>query len=107
MNYEAEIGALRAKTQAIETVVIGVLARISRLDPTLATAIHAGLDDAASRIVARTGNSDAGRERAVDALDVVDTLRRSMVPAGQPSPRGPRRHAGRLRRSSRASPSSR
>jgi hypothetical protein len=82
MNYEAEISALRAKTQAIETVMLEVLARISRLDPMLASAIHAGLDDAAGKIVARTGNSDAGRDSAVDALEVVDTVRRSMLPAG-------------------------
>jgi hypothetical protein len=79
MNYEAEIGALRAKTQAIETVVLEVLARIGRLDPVLATAIRAGLDDAASKIVARTGKSDAARDRAVEALDVVDTLRKSIM----------------------------
>jgi hypothetical protein len=83
MNYEAEIGALRAKTQAIETVVLEVLARIGQLDPVLATAIRAGLDDAASKIVARTGKSDAARDCAVEALDVVDSLRKSMVPRQQ------------------------
>jgi Asp-tRNA(Asn)/Glu-tRNA(Gln) amidotransferase A subunit family amidase len=79
MNYEQEISALRAETLAVETVMSEVLARISQLDPMLATAIRAGIDDAANKIVALAAKSDASRDRSTNALDVVDTLRKSMV----------------------------
>ena len=81
MNYGRRIQALTAETLAMETVISRVLARISQLDPILASAVRSGMDDAATKIGALAAKScpATSPERVFKALAIIEALRAEMT----------------------------
>jgi hypothetical protein len=79
-NDVKELRALTAETLALKTMLSQLLARICALDPVLAAAIHAGIQDAATKLKASSTKSDSSSsDLTIEALGVVDSLRAALI----------------------------
>jgi hypothetical protein len=88
-TVKQEIESLYAETLALQTILVKVLGRLRAVDPALAAANAAGLDDAADHvehIAIRLGEA-ASPEHTVKALRIVEELRTAIL-GDQHKPRG-------------------
>jgi hypothetical protein len=80
-QVKQQIEALSGETLAIQVILVNVLRRLRTVDPTLADAIVAGLDDAANQaeyFAIRVGKS-ASPQHTVKALRIVEELRTAIL----------------------------
>jgi hypothetical protein len=84
-----EIESLYAEALALQIILVNVLSRLRAVDPALAAAIAAGLDDATDQVehIAISLGKAASPEHTVKALRIVEELRATIL-GNQHKPRG-------------------
>ena len=84
MDQEKEIHSLSAENIASQAVLVHVLRRLAKSDQDLWKAIAAGFDDAVSEIenIAMQHGAEAKSERTLEALRIVEVIRKASLGAG-------------------------
>jgi hypothetical protein len=88
MDHDHEIASLAAETLALQSIISHVFYRVSCVDPKMAAAVRAGLDDAANQIEALAIQAGANVNPAhlTKAVAIVEQLRTATVGRG-PGPK--------------------